>query len=148
MTIREGKQFIQDCLINCGIEEPVDSLFVYKYGSRTSIEAYQHDQISTNLSKNETERDVDYVIKCFLCFNVYVVWRLEDGIGNGKLIINKTHLIDLINTSEQAPHQIREVSLGTLGNAWLFGRDEIACRRFIDQYILRNTRQEEAPTHV
>ena len=148
MTAREGKQFIQDCLKKSGINDPVEDYFVYKYGNRSSAESYQHDQVLTNLTKEETERDVDYVIKCFLCFKIYVVWKLEDGIGSGKLIINKTHLIDLINSSAQTPHQIREVSLGTLGNACLFIRDEIACRSFIDQYILANTHQEEAPTHV
>ncbi len=148
MTKSEGKQFIQDCLRKCGSKESVDNYFVYKYGNRSNVESYQHDEIPTALTREDLKSNMLFVVKCFIHFNVYVVWRLADGVRNEKLIINKTHLTDLLNSKNYNPHIISEVSLGEMGKAWLFYRDELACKSFINQYILNKSHAKEAANNV
>ena len=97
MNIKEGKAFLQECLQQCGYQDNIDKLILYKYGNIKHASNYQHDTISTDVDFSEVKPSVRFVVKCFIHLNIYAAWSTEVGHGNGKFILYKKDLVAMEN---------------------------------------------------
>lgn len=102
MTVKEGKNFLRDCLLELNPTADIDSLICYKYSNRQDISNYQRDDITVNLREKDfetLERGALFVVTCFIHAEMYVAWPQSIGRGNGKFIIYKRELVEINNSS-------------------------------------------------
>lgn len=134
MTTQEGKNFLSECLRNCGCEEDVDSLILYKYGTKGTAQEYPEDAIKTVVSFENKPHTVRYVIKCFIHMEVYAAWSRELCEGSGKCVAYKRDLLEMVN-SDSRPYKVTGLENGR-EMYWFKGKE--GAEKFIRQHLLRN----------
>lgn len=136
MTIKEGKNFLRNCLLKCRPNASIDNLICYKYANRQSASDYQSDNIPTYLTQKDygvLDSGVPYVVKCFIHTGIYVAWPQSIGRVNGKYVVYKRELVEMENDS--ACHY-KDILIGSADDAHVYiFRGEEGILRFFDNVL-------------
>lgn len=131
MTVKEGKDFLQQSLEEQKSDAKIDDLICYKYGSVIKASTYRTDSNVTTVDWSKERSSVGFVVKCYIHLGFYVAWPKAVGFGNGKYIIYKK---DLIEMEQNADRVFDTVMIDGQMTAFLF-RGEKGVNRFIKEKL-------------
>lgn len=143
MTKDGGEDLLRTCLAKMDSSIELSKLLCYKTGNRKQAEAYNGENIDTELSSKDMvniKAGVLAVVKCFYHIEVYVAWHASIGIGSGKYRVHKS---DLIKFENDIKCNYWEVLTGTRDvDKVYFFRNESGIEKFFKD-VLEIKKQEE-----